>query len=65
MHYAESMKSNQNICAESSGCAGLLRKTDLGEEVLAVIRRALNLEDSVAANPPRLTPVKLTDESTK
>ena len=52
------------VQAESSGCAGFLRKTDPGEEVIAAINRAINLEDSDAANPPRLTPVKPTDEST-
>jgi FixJ family two-component response regulator len=31
--------------AEASGCAGYLRKTNSGAEVLAAIRRAIGLED--------------------
>jgi len=37
------------VQAESSGCAGFLRKTDAGEDVLAAIRRAVGQEASDAA----------------
>ncbi|WP_319585666.1 response regulator [uncultured Desulfobulbus sp.] len=35
--------------AEASGCAGYFRKTDSGVEVLAAIRRAINLKNSNSA----------------
>jgi FixJ family two-component response regulator len=35
--------------AEASGCAGYFRKTDSGAEVLAAIRRAINLKNSNSA----------------
>ncbi len=44
------------VQAEASGCAGFLRKTDSGEEVLAAICRAIGLENSDAADPHRENP---------